>query len=98
MASIPNQIKETRAAVIARDKRVCQYCGKSKLYKTQLNLDHVIPDSAGGGFTLDNLVVACKQCNHRKGSKPISQYINDRLETLAREKACLERLLAERLF
>jgi 5-methylcytosine-specific restriction endonuclease McrA len=97
LAQTPNQIKETRAAVIARDKRVCQYCGKSKLYKQQLHLDHVIPDSAGGRFTLDNLVVACKQCNTRKGRKMVDQYINDRLETLAREKACLERFLS-RLF
>jgi 5-methylcytosine-specific restriction endonuclease McrA len=98
LTSIPNQIKDTRAAVIARDKRTCQYCGKSKLYKTQLHLDHVVADSVGGGFTLDNLVVACKQCNFRKGKKPVSQYINDRLEALAREKASLERFLAERLF
>jgi len=82
----------TRDEVIARDKRICQYCGKGKLYKRQLHLDHIIPESLGGQFTANNLIVACKACNTRKGVKPQSQYISDRLKQIEREKFHLELL------
>lgn len=86
---IPNIVKETRDRVIARDKRTCQYCGKDKLYKQQLNLDHVIPESEGGLFTEANMMVACKQCNHRKGKKAIGDYILHRLAQIERERLAL---------
>jgi len=92
---MPHYMKDTREAVIARDKRVCRYCGKTKLYKRSLNLDHVVAESAGGEFSLNNLIVSCKQCNHRKGKKPVYQYISERIEAIALEKSCLERLLSE---
>ena len=34
-----------------------------------LTLDHVIPRHRGGPHTWDNLVTACKPCNHRKGGQ-----------------------------
>ena len=34
-----------------------------------LTLDHVVPRHRGGSHTWDNLVAACKPCNHRKGGK-----------------------------
>lgn len=34
-----------------------------------LELDHVLPFSRGGKFTLDNLQTLCNRCNCRKGSK-----------------------------
>ena len=86
---IPNIVKETRERVIVRDKRTCQYCGKGKLYKQQLNLDHIHPESEGGLFTESNLLVACKQCNHRKGKKPIGSYILHRLAQIERERETL---------
>jgi 5-methylcytosine-specific restriction endonuclease McrA len=87
------RISETiRDEVIARDKRICQYCGKGKLYKRQLHLDHIIPESADGQFTPSNLIVACKACNTRKGNKPQSLYISDRLKQIEREKFHLELL------
>ena len=87
--------KEIRELVIARDKRTCRYCGKSKLYGTQLNLDHVLPESQGGAFSVDNLVVACKQCNHRKGARSVEVYVAYRLAVLAREQATLQNILLE---
>jgi hypothetical protein len=32
-------------------------------------LDHVIPRNRGGAHTWENLVTACKSCNHRKGNR-----------------------------
>jgi 5-methylcytosine-specific restriction endonuclease McrA len=34
-----------------------------------LELDHVIPESAGGAATPDNIVLACRSCNRRKGAR-----------------------------
>lgn len=81
--------KQLRDDVIARDKRTCRYCGKSKLYKTQLNIDHVHPESKGGAFNADNLVVACKQCNFRKGNKSVADYVAHRLTVIDRERQTL---------
>lgn len=32
-------------------------------------LDHVIPERLGGPTTADNLVLACRSCNRRKGTR-----------------------------
>ena len=59
----------TRKNVYARDQNTCQYCGATK----NLTLDHVIPQSKGGGTTWENVVTACSRCNQRKGDKLLSQ-------------------------
>ncbi len=60
------RVRLSRREVFIRDKYTCQYCGK----KTKdLTLDHVVPKSRGGRHTWDNLVSACRSCNHRKGGK-----------------------------
>ena len=38
-----------------------------------LTLDHVVPRHRGGGHTWDNLVAACKTCNHRKGGSSLDE-------------------------
>ena len=86
-------LKESiREEVIARDKRICQYCGKGKLYKRQLHLDHVVPECLGGQFTPDNLIVACNQCNRRKSKKSQADYVADRIKQVKRELFYLEQL------
>ncbi len=58
----------TRKTVFARDHYTCQYCGR-QLPKSELTLDHVIPRHRGGKTEWENVVTACKSCNHRKGSR-----------------------------
>jgi 5-methylcytosine-specific restriction endonuclease McrA len=60
------RVKLTRREVFARDRWTCQYCGH---HGHDLTLDHVLPRHRGGGHTWDNLVTACKACNHRKGGR-----------------------------
>ena len=38
-----------------------------------LTLDHIVPRHRGGGHTWENLVTACKACNHRKGGKTLDE-------------------------
>lgn len=60
------RVKLTRKEVFIRDGYTCQYCGRQG---HDLTIDHVIPRHRGGPHTWDNLVSACKPCNHRKGGK-----------------------------
>lgn len=53
-----------------RDRQRCQYC-----YTTEENcglrmhVDHILPESAGGGSTPDNLCLACFSCNVYKWAR-----------------------------
>ena len=60
------QVRLTRREVFHRDKYTCQYCGKQG---RDLTLDHVLPRHRGGKHTWENLVAACKMCNHRKAGR-----------------------------
>jgi 5-methylcytosine-specific restriction endonuclease McrA len=60
------RVRLTRKEVFARDGWACVYCGR---ITRELTLDHVIPRHRGGPHTWDNLVAACKPCNHRKAGR-----------------------------
>lgn len=60
----------TNRALFARDQGTCLYCGK-QLLDRELTRDHVVPVSRGGRDIWDNVVAACKRCNHLKGSRLI---------------------------
>ena len=64
------RVKLSRREVFARDRHTCQYCGRQS---HDLTLDHVMPRHRGGGHTWENLVAACKPCNHRKGGKTLEE-------------------------
>jgi len=64
------RVRLTRREVFLRDNYTCQYCG---VRTRDLTLDHVIPRHMGGSHTWENLVSACRACNHRKGGKTPEQ-------------------------
>lgn len=48
----------------------CGYCLTPELYTgQQLVPDHLRPESLGGETVLDNLWLACRQCNERKNQR-----------------------------
>jgi 5-methylcytosine-specific restriction endonuclease McrA len=65
---IHKEVRFSRRNIFERDKHTCQYCGKH-LAKPELTIDHVIPQSKGGGDFWENLVLACMKCNVRKGNR-----------------------------
>ena len=62
------EVKFTRHNIYERDKNTCQYCGKS-FDRSDLNLDHVIPNNRGGPTNWENIVCSCIRCNTRKGHR-----------------------------
>ncbi len=56
----------SRREVFVRDQERCQYCGRRG---GDLTLDHVMPKHRGGPHAWENLVTACRACNHRKGGR-----------------------------
>ncbi len=64
------KVKLSRREVFARDGHICQYCGA---HSRDLTIDHVMPRHRGGRHEWENLVAACRACNHRKGSKTLAE-------------------------
>jgi len=62
----------TNKNLFRRDKQMCLYCGDF-LYDCELTRDHVIPVSRGGTDTWENVVTACRICNHRKADKLLEE-------------------------
>jgi len=70
---IPRQSRAlSRKNILMRDRNTCQYCGHV-FPPNELTLDHVVPRSAGGASTWENLVACCKDCNHKKGSSTLTE-------------------------
>lgn len=57
-----------RFSIYERDNYTCKRCGKHG-YRTDLEIDHIVPISRGGKSTYDNLQTLCHDCNYNKGSK-----------------------------
>ncbi len=54
--------------IALRDGYRCQYCSR-KLHFDEITMDHVQPQSKGGGNTWENLVTSCFPCNQRKDAR-----------------------------
>lgn len=65
-------VKFSRANVFARDGFRCQYCGAKKP-RNELSFDHVLPRVHGGRTGWDNIVTACRPCNHKKRNRTPEQ-------------------------
>lgn len=66
---VPRQaLPFTRRNLMRRDDARCQYCGRRPGH-AELSIDHVVPRARGGETSWENCVLACVQCNRRKGSK-----------------------------
>jgi hypothetical protein len=67
--------KVVPSTVFERDRYICHICKRpidkrlSGLSPRGATLDHVIPLSAGGPHTYENIKAAHRRCNERKGKK-----------------------------
>jgi hypothetical protein len=60
MARISNNLRQQ---VIERARERCEYCQTQQIIVVAMEIDHIIPESAGGETNLDNLCLACIGCN-----------------------------------
>lgn len=65
---VKKRAKFTLANVARRDGYRCQYTGR-ELKRHEWSMDHVIPKSRGGKDCPENVVLAHKDVNNKKGSK-----------------------------
>lgn len=61
-----------RENIFKRDNYECVYCGET--YRRVLTIDHVVPKSKGGPDSWENLVTACRNCNHEKADLTLEEY------------------------
>ncbi len=62
----------TNQALFVRDGNTCLYCGHHHR-DGELTRDHVVPTSRGGCDDWDNVVAACRRCNHQKGNRLLEE-------------------------
>lgn len=71
------------ARIFAAFAHRCLYCGREVFPKRipgRVNwrrvgtVDHVVPKSAGGRRGIGNFVLACAECNSRKGARGVEEF------------------------
>ena len=62
---------QIRAQVRERAANICEYCQlrQEDSPLAALHIEHIIPKVHGGSDDLDNLALACVDCNLHKGTK-----------------------------
>lgn len=70
--NLPKPIFKTRRLAVE-----CVYCKRPFKSASDKTIDHLIPKAKGGTDELENLVVACKDCNQWKGDTLISEFIQE---------------------
>lgn len=64
--------KALRERVTERARGLCEYCQTAQSIVIEMEIDHIVPESASGETTEDNLCLACASCNSAKGSTQTS--------------------------
>ena len=59
--------KEERIEIYNRFDGRCGYCGE-KINIKNMKVEHIVDLRVGGTDTLDNMICACRSCNHYKST------------------------------
>lgn len=62
---------EVREYLLEKFNRKCIYCGKEHV---ALEIEHIIPKSRGGSNKIDNLGIACHDCNQKKNNMTAEEF------------------------
>ena len=73
---------EIREYLLEKYGRKCVYCKKQGI---PLEIEHVIPKSRNGSSRVSNLVIACRSCNEKKGSKTASEFGYKEVESMCKK-------------
>lgn len=70
--------------MLKRENQICQSCN-NPIRDEDIEFDHFIPHSKGGSSDEHNVVLLCKRCNRKKGSKFEDTYLVDSVLDHTRE-------------
>ncbi len=73
---------EVREYLLEKFGRKCCYCGKEGV---PLEIEHIIPKSRGGTDRVDNLCLACRDCNKRKGKQTAEEFGYPHIQEMVKE-------------
>jgi hypothetical protein len=65
--------------IILRDGGRCVWCGREP-WREDLTVEHLLPRTRRGRGAPENLAVACRRCNRRRGATPVSAYVRAELD------------------
>lgn len=65
--------KAERREVYDKMNGHCAYCG-SELTMENMTADHVVPLANGGDDIIDNMMPACRSCNHYKSTMTLERF------------------------
>ena len=73
---------KTRLFIANKYNYQCGYCGERLLFTDRKSLkenlhitfDHIIPISKKGSNHRDNLILSCRSCNSKKGTKHLEEF------------------------
>jgi 5-methylcytosine-specific restriction endonuclease McrA len=68
-----SRVPYSKKNVFMRDDQTCQFCHTYIPDITDCTIDHVVPKSKGGKSKFENVVCACKSCNHIKADRSCSE-------------------------
>ena len=60
-----------REYLLEKFKRQCVYCKKKDC---KLEIEHIVPKSRGGSNRVNNLTIACRECNQRKDNMTAEEF------------------------
>jgi hypothetical protein len=60
--------------LILRDGPACVWCGREP-WREDLTAEHLLPRARRGRTTTDNLALACRACNRRRRTQPVTAYV-----------------------
>ena len=75
---------EVREYLLEKWGRQCAYCAAASV---PLQVEHIVARAKGGSNRVSNLAIACKDCNQRKGTQSIDQFLAHDPKRLARIQA-----------
>jgi len=73
---------EIREYLLEKWGRKCAYCGKKNV---PLEIEHIIPKSRGGSNRVDNLTLACRECNQKKDNMTAEEFGHPEVQKKAKE-------------
>lgn len=79
----------TTRTVVARDGGVCGFCGEHNAD----TMDHLVPRAQNGPHTWENVIAACRRCNHKKADRTPEQANMPLLRKPTRPRGAHARLL-----